>query len=305
MFQEVVVREKIIARNNKVRRHRNLMVLLGVLVVFLVSGCAHKTVSSPSFPSGRLISSQNEPIRLANAGKNSPPLYSAQEPQEDPEDSQFDEFDEFDEEFEDEGITILDPLEPWNRAMFHFNDRLYFWVLKPVSSGYKTVLPQPIRVSVKNFFKNLKFPIRFVNCLLQAKFQGAGTELARFTVNSTVGLAGFLDVAKQNLGIREQEEDFGQTLGVYGLGPGIYIHWPIFRDSSLTDTVGLVGDYYVDPLYYLSEVKYTIAAKTYEIVNDTSLGLGEDYEDFKGAAVDPYIFFRDAYYQSRRKMIKE
>ncbi len=289
---------------NEVRRHRNLTVLLGLLAVFLVSGCAHKTVSSPSSPSGRLISSQNGTVRLASVGQDSSPLRSAQVPQDDPEDSQFDEFDEFDQEFEDEGISISDPLEPWNRAMFHFNDKLYFWVLKPVSSGYKTVLPRPIRVSVKNFFENLRFPIRFVNCLLQAKFEGAGTELARFTVNSTVGLAGFLDVAKQDLGIHEREEDLGQTLGVYGLGPGIYIHWPILGSSSLTDTVGLVGDYYVDPLYYLSEVKYTIAAKSYEIVNDTSLSLGE-YEDLKGAAVDPYIALRNAYYQSRRKKIKE
>jgi phospholipid-binding lipoprotein MlaA len=283
------------------------MVLIGILVAFLVSGCAHKPVLSPSSPSGRLVSSQKEPIRLASVGQDSSPLYLAQVPQDDPEDSQFnefDEFDEFDEEFEDEGICIADPLEPWNRAMFHFNDRLYFWVLKPVSSGYKTVVPQPIRVSVKNFFENLRFPIRFVNCLLQAKFQGAGTELARFTVNSTVGLAGFLDVAKQDLGIHEREEDLGQTLGVYGLGPGIYIHWPILRDSSLTDTVGLVGNAYLDPLYYLSEAEYTIAARAYDTINDTSLRLG-DYEDFKGAAVDPYIFFRDAYCQSRRKMIKE
>jgi phospholipid-binding lipoprotein MlaA len=286
---------------NEVRRHRNLNVLLGLLIVFLVSGCAHKTVSSPS---GRLISSQDGTVRLASVGQDSSPLYSAQVPQEDPEDSQYDEFDELDEEFEDEGISIADPLEPWNRAMFHFNDRLYFWVLKPASSGYKTVLPQPIRVGVKNFFENLKFPIRFVNCLLQAKFGGAGAELARFTVNSTVGLAGFLDVAKQDLGIHERGEDLEQTLGVYGLGPGIYIHWPILGASSLTGTVGLVGDYYVDPLYYLSETEYTIAAKGYEIVNNTSLSLG-DYEDLKGAAVDPYIALRDHYYQSRRKMIKE
>jgi phospholipid-binding lipoprotein MlaA len=296
--------EKITVRKNEVGRHRNLMVLIGILVAFLVSGCAHRTVSSPSSPSGRLVSSQNESIRLATVGQDPPPLYSAQGPQEDSEDSQFDEFDEFDEEFEDEEISISDPLEPWNRAMFHFNDRLYFWVLKPVSSGYKTVFPQPIRVSVKNFFKNLKFPIRFVNCLLQAKFDGAGTELARFAINSTVGLAGFLDVAKQDLGIHEREEDLEQTLGVYGLGPGIYIHWPLLGSSSLTDTFGLVGDAYLNPLYYLSETEYTIAARAYEIVNDTSLSLGE-YEDLKGAAVDPYIFFRNYYYQSRRKMIKE
>lgn len=298
------VMEERIALMNEAKRRLNLMAVFGLLFVFLVSGCAHKIALPSSGPSGRLMSSQNEPIRLASAGQDLPPLYLAQGPQEYPGDGEFDEFDEFDDDFEPELIGMADPLESWNRAMFHFNDKLYFWILKPVSSGYRVILPQPIRRSVKHFFENLGFPIRFVNCLLQAKFQGAGTELARFSVNSTIGLAGFLDVAKQDLGIYEREEDFGQTLGVYGLGPGIYINWPILGASSLTDTVGLVGDAYLSPLNYLSETEYTIAIDAYELTNSTSLVLG-DYEDLKRAAVDPYIALRDYYYQSRQKKIKE
>jgi phospholipid-binding lipoprotein MlaA len=150
----------------------------------------------------------------------------------------------------------------------------------------------------------LEFPIRFVNCLLQAKFRGAGTELSRFAVNSTIGLAGFMDVAENNLGIEEREEDFGQTLEVYGLGPGIYIYWPVLGPSSLTGTVGLVGDGFLDPLNYLSETKYTIAANAYDVTNSFSLDVGEDYENMK-KQIDPYIFLRDFYNQSQQKKIKE
>ncbi len=105
-----------------------------------------------------------------------------------------DEFADYSESDEDYA-GISDPLEPINRMFFHFNDKLYFWLLKPVSSGYKVVVPKPARVSVKNFFSNLAFPIRFVNCLLQAKFKGAGYEWGRFLTNSIFGLAGFFDVA--------------------------------------------------------------------------------------------------------------
>ena len=292
---------------NKANKPLCLMAVFAISLVFMVSGCAHNIELPSSGPSGNLTFSQNESIHLASAGQDLPPLYLTHGPQEDPGEGgldEFDDFNEFDDDFETEMISISDPLEPWNRAMFHFNDKLVSWILKPVSTGYGAIVPQPIRRGVDNFFENLGFPIRFVNCLLQAKFQGAGTELARFTVNSTIGLAGFLDVAKQEMGIEEREEDFGQTLGVYGLGPGIYIFLPIFGPSNLTNTVGLVGDSFLDPLYYLSETKYTIGAKAYDIVNDASLRLG-DYEDYKGAAIDPYIFFRDAYYQNQQKKIKE
>jgi phospholipid-binding lipoprotein MlaA len=298
--------ERIVSMNGAKKR-RNLMAIFGLLFFLLVSGCAHKIELPSSGASGRRMFFQNEPIRLASTGQDLTSLYLAQGPQEYPgedEFGEFEEFDEFDDEFEAELISISDPLEPWNRTMFHFNDKLITWILKPVSTGYGAIVPQPMRKGVSNFFENLEFPIRFVNCLLQAKFKGAGTELARFAVNSTIGLAGLLDVAKKDMGINEREEDFGQTLGVYGLGPGIYIFWPILGPSSLTNTVGLVGDGFLDPLNYLSETKYTIGAKAYSRINDFSLGQGEDYEDLK-RMVDPYIAWRDAYFQSQQKKIKE
>ena len=131
------------------------------------------------------------------------------------------------------------PLEPFNRAMYHFNDKLYFWLLKPVAQGYGKVVPEAARVGVSNFFANLAFPIRFVNCLLQANFEGAAAELGRFTVNTLWGVGGFLDPASsKDINLSKQDEDFGQTLGAYGLGQGFFINWPIFGPSSPRDTVG-------------------------------------------------------------------
>jgi phospholipid-binding lipoprotein MlaA len=199
---------------------------------------------------------------------------------------------------------VPDPLEPMNRAFFHFNDKLYFWFLKPVATGYKVVVPQPVRISVRNFFHNATFPVRFVNCLFQAKIEDAGVELSRFVVNTFVGLAGFVDVATE-LNLKRQEEDLGQTLGSYGVGPGIYINWPILGPSSLRDTVGLVGDAFLDPLnYVIPRTKYRMSVKTYNGVNKTSLTIG-DYEDLKRSALDPYVATRDAYFQYRRNKIKE
>jgi phospholipid-binding lipoprotein MlaA len=201
--------------------------------------------------------------------------------------------------------TIADPLEPVNRAFFQFNDRFYFWILKPVATGYKTVVPQVMRVGVRNFFSNVSTPIRLVNCLLQAKFKRAGNEAVRFLLNTGLGLAGFLDPAKKELHIEKQEADFGQTLGVWGIGPAFYINWPILGPSSLRDSVGYVGDLFLDPENYLiTSAPVNLAIKSYDQVNETSLTLGE-YEDLKEAALDPYIALKDAFYQYRQNKIKE
>ena len=120
-----------------------------------------------------------------------------------------------------------DPLEPVNRAFFHFNDKLYFWVLKPVSKGYGKVVPPPARRGVRNFFSNITTPVRLVNCALQADVKGAWVETERFAINTTIGVAGFGDPARNRWNMEKHNEDFGQTLGRYGLGPSIYIDWPI------------------------------------------------------------------------------
>ncbi len=199
---------------------------------------------------------------------------------------------------------IADPLEPVNRAFFHFNDKLYFWVLKPIATGYKAVIPEDGRVGVQNFFSNLTTPVRLVNCLLQAKLKGAGNEAVRFLLNTTLGMAGFLDPAKTELKIGKQEADFGQTLGVWGIGPAFYINWPILGPSTLRETVGYVGDVFLDPRTYLPNRPIFYVVRPIELVNNTSLTLGE-YENLKKAALDPYIALREAYHQYRQNKIKK
>ncbi|ABK98190.1 MlaA family lipoprotein [Pelobacter propionicus] len=203
-----------------------------------------------------------------------------------------------------EEVSIADPIEPLNRLMFKFNDKLYFWALKPAAQGYSFIVPEPARVSVKNFFSNVKMPIRFVNTLLQGKFEGASTELARFCINSTMGLAGFFDVAKSHFELNAYDEDFGQTLGFYGMGGMMYIVWPVMGPSTLRDSVGMAGDSVLNPASYITPFGAALGVKVFEVVNKTSLELGT-YEDIIAASVEPYIGVRDGFIQLRKKQINK
>ncbi len=208
------------------------------------------------------------------------------------------------EEGEEAPATIADPLEPFNRAMYHFNDKFYFWLLKPVSQAYGKVVPEPARISVQNFFSNLAFPLRFLSCLLQADFSGAAKESGRFVVNTLWGIGGLMDPSSnEELDIPKQNVDLGQTLGVYGVGPGFYIVWPFLGPSSLRDTVDIAGRYFLYPPSYLNPWYTPMAVRGYDAVNDTSLRVG-DYEALKGAAIDPYLSIRDAFVQHRKKKIE-
>ena len=188
--------------------------------------------------------------------------------------------------------------------MYHVNDKFYFWLLKPVSQGYSAVVPEDIRLSVSNFFKNLTTPIRFVSSLLQLKMKKAGNELVRFVYNSTAGIGGLADVAKTDLDIKRHEEDLGQTFGHYGVGHGFYIVWPVLGPSSLRDTVGMVGDWFLDPVNYVNPFIDSLGISAYDEVNETSFYIG-DYEDLKKSAIDPYVSIRDAYTQHRKKKVEE
>jgi len=230
----------------------------------------------------------------------------------------FDPFDQGGEDvFEDEdeaSQAVADPMEGFNRAMFTVNDKLYFWVLKPAASGYRFVVPTPVRSSVKNFFFNLLGPVRFVNCLFQGKWRAAEGEFCRFTVNTTVGMLGFFDPAKDNPKMNPHEEDFGQTLGYYAIGNGCYIVWPLFGPSTLRDTVGGVGDWALNPFSFMKLVNVDAGALTSDTtnvamycvrtVNDVSFRIG-DYEALKNAALDPYEAFRNAYIQNRNSKIAQ
>jgi phospholipid-binding lipoprotein MlaA len=202
--------------------------------------------------------------------------------------------------------VVSDPLEPMNRVFFHFNDKLYFWVLKPASQGYSYFIAEDIRMCVRSFMKNLLAPVRIVNNLLQGKVADSGVETARFVINSTLGIAGLADPAKNEFGLSAKDEDLGQTIGVYGLGEGVYICWPFLGPSNVRDTVGFAGDFFLSPLSYLamSDAGAGVAVQAGREVNNTSLTLG-DYEDFKESAIDPYVALRDAYRQYRQKKIRD
>ncbi len=219
-------------------------------------------------------------------------------------DEDFDDFDDFEDAFEDEGEIIPDPLEPLNRLVFAFNDKLYFYLLKPIARGWR-VLPTPMRSSISRFYANLRAPIRFVNNGLQLKFRASGIVALRFGINSTIGVLGLFDPAQSIWGLRKQEEDFGQTLGHYGLGHGFYIVWPIWGPSSLRDSVGLTVDsLYLDPTTVLiRDPAASAAAWGVDMINYLSLDK-DTYEGIKRDALDPYNFLKNAYAQNRDSRVR-
>jgi phospholipid-binding lipoprotein MlaA len=215
-----------------------------------------------------------------------------------------DELELLEEELAEEMIVIADPLEPVNRIMFGVNDILYFWVAKPVLQVYTGIMPEPARVGIRNFFNNVSTPVRFVNCLLQGKNEGANTELRRFAINTTVGVLGFGDPALDEHGLKPVREDLGQTLAVFGFDDGIYIVWPIFGPSTVRDSVGMVGDQFLNPLRYVDPREVSIGASIVKGVNAGSFQIGK-YEDFKEEAFEPYVAMRELYIQYRHKQIQE
>jgi phospholipid-binding lipoprotein MlaA len=198
---------------------------------------------------------------------------------------------------------IKDPLQPMNRAFFHFNDKFYLWVLKPAAKGYSKVVPRPARICVNRLFLNVKYPVHLVNNVLQAKFKAAGTETGRFLVNSTIGVGGLFDPAK-HWKIEARPADFDQTLGFYGLGPWIYFDWPLFGPASARGTAGLLADSALSPWSYIDGLGVALGVPAYKELNGASLRLGE-YESFKNACLDPYVAVRSAYYESRAKAVEE
>jgi phospholipid-binding lipoprotein MlaA len=201
-------------------------------------------------------------------------------------------------------VPLADPLEPINRFFFHFNDKLYYWVLKPVARVYSTIIAEDFQVVVRNFFDNLRTPARAVSSLLQGNVQDSSVEVARFALNSTVGIIGFGDFASDVMGLRSSYEDLGQTLAYYGAGGGFYINWPFLGPSNFRDSLGMLGDAYLHPVILLDAGwDVTIGAWTFEKVNYTALTLG-DYELFTETALDPYTAVKDAYQQFRNGLIK-
>lgn len=221
--------------------------------------------------------------------------------------------DEFEDYDDDDIADIADPLEGWNRFWFKFNDVMLLHVIKPVYTGYTTVTPEPVRTGISNAFHNLQTPIRLANCVLQGRFGEAWVEFGRFIVNTTAGFGGVFDVAKQSkprIPVDNRDADFGQTLGVWGFGEGIYLVWPIAGPSTVRDTVGMVGDWAASPLFWASD---PIGPVQLEIALAASLGFRfndigpviQTYETLTKSAVEPYIAARDAYVKYRRSGVEK
>ncbi len=211
-------------------------------------------------------------------------------------------FDEFEDGKQDDS-QVADPIYYFNYAMYTVNDRLYFYALKPLALGYKAIVPTPARRGIGNFFHNLLFPVRFVNCLLQGKLHQASDEIGIFFVNSTAGVLGFNQVAQKYLDMHTKKEDLGQTLGTFHITEGFYLVLPVFGPSTLRDTVGRVGDYFITPLNYVEPWELDAGLGILDTVNRTSFRIG-DYEDLKAASLDPYTAIKNAYIQNRRAQVR-
>ncbi len=205
---------------------------------------------------------------------------------------------------EESAYMVSDPFEPWNRAVFSFNNFVYFKCTEPFAEGYAAVVPKPARTGIKNFFRNLGFPIRFINEVLQGKIEAAQQEMFSFIVNSTFGVGGFFDPASRFETLATYDEDTGQTLGRWGIGQGFYIVWPLLGPSTLRDSFGFAGDYFLDPVSYVNPIWLSFSVRGYEVINDTSLVLGE-YESLLESSFDPYVAVKDAYLQHRRSIMRK
>lgn len=202
---------------------------------------------------------------------------------------------------EAEPAPIPDPLEPWNRAMFWVNDRLYLYGLEPTARGYRTVVPRPVRRSLRNAFNNLGEPTHFLNALLQARPSDAGRAIGRLVINSTVGIGGLFDPA--GLYLEPVDRGFDQTFAKWGVSPGFYVVWPLLGPSSARGTVAYAAGLYTDPLTYVEgedDFAVTTGLFVLRTVNDYSFRIGE-YGSMKQHALDPYISLKNLYEQQLRK----
>lgn len=199
---------------------------------------------------------------------------------------------------------VHDPWEGFNRSMFAFNEWADRWLIEPLAIGWDFALPEAVQLGIDNFFDNLHFPRRFANDLLQGKPRHAGETLGRFLLNSTFGVGGLFDPAVTNGWLPAHDEDFGQTLGVWGVPPGPYLVWPVVGPSSPRDTVGLVVDGYMRPETYFVPFYVNVGSWATESMNNRALAL-EDVRAERAAAFDFYAAVRRAYVQYRANAVRD
>jgi phospholipid-binding lipoprotein MlaA len=205
----------------------------------------------------------------------------------------------------DPDVEEYDPWEKFNEKMFAFNYNLDKYVLKPAAQGYNFVVPDMFQTMIDNAFTNLRMPSRFVNKILQWKLLDATKEMTRFIVNSTLGIGGLFDVARQEMGLERQRADFGQTLGIWGVEPGPYLVLPFLPPLTVRDGIGYGVDGAMHPLYYYIPFwPDSLAMKLGDTVNDRSLNL-DLFQGIEESTVDLYSSVRNGYLQRRNRLIKE
>ena len=196
-----------------------------------------------------------------------------------------------------------DPLEEYNRATYSFNQMMDRMLFTPLASGYNYVMPAPVNRGITNFFDNLGDVRSALNNLLQLKIGRAFSDVGRVAVNSTLGILGLMDVAS-NMNLPRYDEDFGQTLGVWGFGSGPYVVLPFLGPSTVRDGVGIVVDFFADPIFYLDERSTRWSLWGLQLI-DTRADLLNASRVIDQAALDPYSFIRDAYLQRREDLVHD
>ena len=198
-----------------------------------------------------------------------------------------------------------DPLESFNEKMFWFNrEVLDRYLLKPIATAWDFVLPDPVQRGIHNVFDNLAVVRRVVNNTLQLKLTGAATEVARFAINSTIGLVGFFDVARDAFGIQQRDEDAGQTFGVWGMGPGPYLVLPFLPPLTIRDGIGYAIDSAMTPYIYFIPWYANLGGSATNAINERSLNL-DRFERVAESTVDLYGAVRNAYLQRRAAAIRQ
>ncbi|MGI9591747.1 MAG: MlaA family lipoprotein [Myxococcota bacterium] len=272
---------------------RALALLLALLLVLApVAGAQEPAAAEPAVEASE-PAGEDEPVA------ESPDAVAAEEEAS----SDYDEFDDlyFEEDIEDEDTG--DPIEPVNRAIFWVNDGIDRYALEPVSTVWDWVFPDFVQRAMSNGFDNLRFPIVFFNHLFQLKFANAGKDVARFAINSTVGIGGLMDPA-ETIGLPKRFEDFGQTLGYWGVPPGPYLMLPFFGPSNLRDGFGLVVDSVFRAIGFFIPFVASVALQGVDTLNRRSL-IRDELQAERRAALDWYAAVRSAYSQYRENLIND
>ncbi len=295
------------------RLRHSLCAVLSVAVIAAAVGCASNGNAPPALTNDLSVIGTEAPAPPpeGDIGLASPE-----------EDEFFDPFAVRDEE----GQAVLeeyDPWQPYNEVVFEFNYRLDKYLFKPLAQGYDFVVPDAAQRGVSNAFHNVRFAPRFFNNVFQGKFKGAGLEVSRFVINTTIGIGGLFDPAEDLFDLTTPDEDFGQTLGYYGVGPGPYVLIPFFpQPFTVRDAVGFVVDLGLDPWNYLvlpfveveswpqvvtndsTALWLNWGLRGVDLLNTRSLNL-ETFQGVEEAAIDLYGAVRNGYLQTRVKAIQE